>query len=70
MSGDTRFARRALAFVLLAASLGAEAQVSAKIPKIGVRRVGVPTDDEVDPFREALRVLGYSEGQNIVTEYR
>jgi putative ABC transport system substrate-binding protein len=53
----------------LFAPLAAEAQ-PAKIPKIGVLRIGSPADAERDSFRQALHELGYAEGQNIVLEYR
>jgi putative ABC transport system substrate-binding protein len=55
---------------LLTMPLDVEAQGAAKIPRIGVLRIGSPTDAEADTFRQALHELGYTEGQNIVIEYR
>src|SRR5437660_12851869 len=42
------------------------AQAPAKTPQIGVLRIGAPTDTSGDTLRQALRVLGYTEGHNIV----
>jgi putative tryptophan/tyrosine transport system substrate-binding protein len=53
--------------LLLAAKMSrAHAQQPAKIPRIGI------LDDAPmwQPFRQALRELGYVEGQNIAYEYR
>src|SRR5712692_3510202 len=62
----------ALAISFLASVHLAEAQQPAK-----VRRIGYLTNDSLsadlprrDAFRQGLRELGYSEGQNIVVEYR
>jgi putative ABC transport system substrate-binding protein len=46
----------------------AEAQPSAKLPRIGY--LGDPLGPYAPHFRQALRDLGYVEGQNIVIEYR
>src|SRR5262245_60473135 len=58
---------------VLAAPFAAEAQPVAKIRHIGVL-VPVEPDDPKEPnigaFRQALRDLGYVEGQNIAVEYR
>jgi putative tryptophan/tyrosine transport system substrate-binding protein len=61
-----------LGALLFAICVSAEAQQSGKAP-----RVGYLTNDSVsadaqrrDAFRQGLRELGYSEGQNIVIEYR
>src|SRR5215813_4949647 len=46
--------------------LGAKAQQRSKIPRIGI------VDDAPmwQPFRDALRELGYIEGQTVIYEYR
>jgi putative ABC transport system substrate-binding protein len=52
--------------------LGARAQQSAKVPRVGF--LGNSTEaletNLVGPFREGLNALGYEEGRNIVVEYR
>jgi putative ABC transport system substrate-binding protein len=57
---------------LLAAPLVAEAQSPGKVPRIGVL-VPVEPDDPKEPnvsaFRQALRDLGYVQGQNIAVDY-
>ena len=58
-----------LVTIILASVPLAEAQKSAKVPRIGFLSGGVrePTHEA---FRQGLRELGYVEGQNIVVEYR
>jgi putative ABC transport system substrate-binding protein len=57
----------------VAGPLGAEAQSTGKLPKIGLLLLGTP---ETDPsrraaaFREGLRELRWIEGQNILLESR
>ena len=55
---------------LLAAPLAAEAQQTAKVPRIGFLRSGPPPQAFVEGFQQGLRELGYLEGQNIIIEYR
>src|SRR6266508_2920660 len=51
--------------------LAARAQQPARVPRIGFLHYGSPgPSPEVDAFRQGLRDLGYSEGQNITIEYR
>ena len=59
-----------LAGGLLAAPLAAEGQQAKKVPVIGylIERSGPTAFDEA--FRLGLRELGYSEGRNVVVEYR
>jgi len=63
---------RTLAGGLLAASLAAEAQAPAKVPRIGFLSARPPTDNPyfIESFWQGLRELGYVEGQNIAIEYR
>ncbi|HEY7554141.1 MAG TPA: ABC transporter substrate-binding protein [Candidatus Binatia bacterium] len=61
-----------LATVLLTTVLFAEAQQTAKIPRIGLlysvsASSGAPRNEA---FRQGLRELGYVEGSNILVEYR
>ncbi len=55
---------------LLAAPLTSKAQLAGKVPRIGVLGEQAPIDPSVAAFRQGLRELGYTEGQNIVIEYR
>jgi putative ABC transport system substrate-binding protein len=56
---------------LLAAPLAAEGQQAGKVPRIGFVTTSSPeTPRSADSFRQGLRDLGYSEGQNITIEYR
>jgi putative ABC transport system substrate-binding protein len=66
--------RKSLSLVLILATLGtttaiAEAQKSAKVPKIGFLSGGLRGPIH-EAFRQGLRELGYVEGKNIVIEYR
>ena len=56
---------------LLAAPVAAEAQQARKIPRIGFLLVGLtPESDAAQHFRKGLRDAGYSEGRDIVIEWR
>src|SRR5262245_39436536 len=51
--------------------LTARAQPSSRVPRIGFLFYGAhELALEVGAFRQGLRELGYSEGQNIIVEYR
>src|SRR5205809_5401748 len=62
----------ALALILCAAMLAAEAQHSAKIWRIGLLSSASPSagEDRLLAFKHGLRDLGYVEGQNLTIEYR
>jgi putative ABC transport system substrate-binding protein len=62
----------ALAVSLLAAPLAAGAQAPPKVPRIGFLSARSSTDkpDFLEGFRQALRELGYVEGQTIAIESR
>ena len=57
---------------ILASVHPAEAQQAKKVARIGYLLPGNPTTDfaRSEPLRQALRELGYIEGQNISSEYR
>jgi putative tryptophan/tyrosine transport system substrate-binding protein len=59
-----------LAVVLLASVHLTEAQQPKKVQRVGVLLSGSRTPIWGDAFRQALRELGYIDGQNIVIEYR
>ena len=62
----------ALCFILFALGPSADAQQSNKVFRIGYLAATDPATEftRSEPFRLALRELGYIEGQNIVIEYR
>jgi putative tryptophan/tyrosine transport system substrate-binding protein len=61
-----------VAVVLLALGVTAEAQQPKKVPRIGYLSALDPASESFrsEPIRQALRELGYIEGQNIAIEYR
>src|SRR5262245_4654712 len=62
-----------LCSMLFALSVPAKAQQMAKVPRIGiVSGTGNPNEggSSIKIFRQALQDLGYSEGKNILFEYR
>jgi hypothetical protein len=61
-----------VAVVLLALGVTAESQQSKKVTRIGYLSSVDPATESTrsEPFRLALRELGYLEGQNIAIEYR
>ncbi len=69
---DRRTFVRTAAGAVLAKTFPANAQSSAKIPRIGVLFPGAPATAApfVEAFRQGLREHGYVEGQNIVVERR
>ena len=58
--------------VLLAAPLAAGAQQPGKVPRVGFLTAFSPSDFPLwrEGFRQGLRDFGYTEGDNIVVEYR
>jgi putative ABC transport system substrate-binding protein len=60
----------AIVVVLTVCGAVAEAQQTKKMPRIGILLSGSRTPIWGDAFRQALRELGYIDGQNIAIEYR
>jgi putative ABC transport system substrate-binding protein len=58
--------------MLFALCSSADAQQSAKVPRIGYLTGATPDGQSarIEAFRQGLRELGYVEGKNVVTEYR
>jgi putative ABC transport system substrate-binding protein len=55
---------------LVAAPFAVEAQPVKKIPRVGVIGDQSPSEPRIEAFRQGLRELGYTEGKNIIVEYR
>jgi ABC-type uncharacterized transport system substrate-binding protein len=60
----------ALGALLVALCSVAEAQQLAKIPRIGVLFIGGRNQPHLEAFKQGLRERGYTEGKNIILEYR
>jgi putative tryptophan/tyrosine transport system substrate-binding protein len=58
--------------VVLVAPLAAEAQQPGKVPRVGFLTAFSPSDFPLwrEGFQQGLRDFGYTEGHNIVIEYR
>lgn len=65
-----RFIAAALSVLLLAAPLVAGAQPAAKVWRIGILEPYAASDPINEQIRQYLRELGYSEGRNVVIEWR
>jgi ABC-type uncharacterized transport system substrate-binding protein len=67
-----KFITFALSAMLFALCFPVEAQQPGKIPRIGVLSAGSrsSTSSRIEAFRQGLRELDYTEGQNIVVEFR
>ena len=61
-----------IAVMVLAVAVIVEAQQPKKIPRIGFQAAASPAaiSARIEAFRQGLRELGYSEGKNIVIEWR
>jgi putative ABC transport system substrate-binding protein len=72
MKKITGWSSISVAALVLFFGVAAEAQQSAKVPRIGFLFGLSPSvsTDRVEAFRQGLRELGYTEGKNIVIEYR
>jgi putative ABC transport system substrate-binding protein len=59
------------AVIILTVAVGVQAQQPTKVPKIGMLAFSSADDSRnINPFRDQLRKLGYSEGRNILIEHR
>jgi putative ABC transport system substrate-binding protein len=60
----------AVAALVFAVSFPARAQQSKKVPRIGVLFIGSKNQPHLEAFKQGLRERGYTEGKNILLEYR
>ena len=60
----------ALVFTLAMIAAVAQAQQPKKVPRVGVLFIGSRNQPHLDAFKQGLRERGYTEGKNIVLEYR
>jgi putative ABC transport system substrate-binding protein len=58
------------ALTALLITLGSPAQAQSKIPRVGILFMGGRDQPHLEDFKEGLRERGYSEGKNIILEYR
>lgn len=60
----------AVAAIVVVAPLAAQSQQAARVARVGVLPGGpvAPRAHQIDALREALRALGYTDGQNLVLE--
>jgi putative tryptophan/tyrosine transport system substrate-binding protein len=65
-----QFTAAALSFLLLAAPLLAGAQPPVKVWRIGILEPYAASDPINEQIRQYLRELGYSEGRNVLIEWR
>jgi putative ABC transport system substrate-binding protein len=56
--------------VILLSSQFAEAQQAKKVPRIGILFIGGRNQPHLEAFKQGLRERGYTEGKNILLEYR
>ena len=56
--------------MLFALSFAAEAQQTPRIPHVGILFIGGRDQPHLEAFKQGLREHGYSEGKNIILEYR
>ncbi|HEU4342374.1 MAG TPA: ABC transporter substrate-binding protein, partial [Candidatus Binatia bacterium] len=59
-----------LATLLLTAATSAAAQQPKKIPRVGILFIGSQNQPHLAAFKQGLRERGYTEGKNIILEYR
>jgi len=60
-----------LVISILPAPLAADAQAPTKVSRVGMLLYGTPETELLLPaFRQGLRDLGYTEGQNLSIDYR
>jgi putative ABC transport system substrate-binding protein len=57
-------------FVAMLFALGSSAQAQSKIPRVGIIFMGGRDQPHLEAFKQGLRDHGYSEGKNIILEYR
>jgi putative ABC transport system substrate-binding protein len=59
-----------LGAMLFALCVPAEAQQAGKVPRVGILFIGSRNQPHLEAFKQGLRERGYTEGKNILLEYR
>jgi putative ABC transport system substrate-binding protein len=59
-----------LVFCAMLLALGSAVSAQSKIPRVGILFMGGRDQPHLDAFKQGLREHGYSEGKNIILEYR
>jgi putative tryptophan/tyrosine transport system substrate-binding protein len=59
-----------VAALVLTVALGADAQQAGKLPRVGILFIGGKDQPNFEFFKQGLRERGYTEGKNIILEYR
>ena len=72
MSMERTKSRKLFVFALIALffALSSSAEAQSRIPRVGVLFIGGHDQPHLEDFKQGLRELGYSDGKNIVLEYR
>src|SRR5215470_19607499 len=65
-----RFKVSSLFTVLLLTVYPVQARQAAKIPHVGILFIGGRDQPHLEAFKQGLRERGYTEGKNIVLDYR
>ena len=65
-----RIIQSSLAAMLLSLNFPTEAQQAMKVPRIGILFIGGRDQPHLEAFKQGLRERGYTEGKNIVLDYR
>ena len=67
---NTKFVIWLLATTLLTSTSSTQAQQQPKVPRVGILFMGGKDQPHLETLKKGLSELGYSEGKNIILEYR
>src|SRR5215831_20230661 len=65
-----KFIPFALSALLFGFAFFAQAQQTPKIPHVGILFIGGRDQPHLDSFKQGMRERGYTEGKNVIFEYR